>query len=278
MSTKWLRHFLKGNIRNIHTNIKNTSKNEMPTASILVIGDEILKGDVPDTNSSFLAKELHRLGLKLKKISVIADDVTEITEEVKIFSNQYDYVITTGGIGPTHDDVTYEGVALAFDVPLYLHPELKAICTKFYCTKDPKDAGMKLAFIPQSSKLNFQTVSGGRLSYPNVSIENVYMFPGIPELLKKTFLEVGPLLFRSPKRFYSKHFFCKLPEHEIVAELQKVVDEFPDVQFGSYPKMYHNIYKVKVTIESCCEETTLQAYSRLMELMPTSAVVNIDDI
>ncbi|CAH1122537.1 unnamed protein product [Ceutorhynchus assimilis] len=249
---------------------------KITSAGIVVIGDEILRGQVQDTNSAFLATELHKLGIELKKITVIPDNVNTICEEVKDFSKKYNYVLTTGGIGPTHDDVTYEGVALAFNETLHLHPDLKEICSHFYKTQDPNGVGMKLAHVPKSSKLNYKTKSGSKLNYPNVSIHNVYMFPGIPELLKKSMLEAGSVLFKSDKKFFSRHFYCNLPEHEIVTELQQVVNEFPDVQFGCYPKMFDSFYKAKVTLESCCEESTRKAYARLMELVPSNSVVNVD--
>ncbi|XP_050304262.1 FAD synthase-like [Anthonomus grandis grandis] len=272
--------------RYIHRTISKCPKNrrylsakddQITTAGILVIGDEILKGETEDTNSRFLAKQLHKLGLTLQKISVIPDNLRAISQEVCEFSGKYNYVLTTGGIGPTHDDLTYEGVALAFDEPLYLHPELMNICRKFYGMQDPNSVGMKLAHVPKSSRLHYKTINGNNLGYPNVSVKNVYMFPGVPELLKKTILEAGPLLFRSNSRFYTKHFYCNIPEHKIASELQQVVNEFPDVQFGCYPKMFHNLYKVKVTIESNNEEVTFKAYCRLLELLPHNCIVDIDD-
>ncbi|XP_019762991.2 FAD synthase [Dendroctonus ponderosae] len=275
MSSKWLRRiaaYARGNC-----NVSTEKGQKIPCAGIVVIGDEILKGEVFDTNSTFLAKELHRLGLKLKKISVVSDDVQEIGDEIRLFSKTFDYVLTTGGIGPTHDDVTYEGVALAFNEPLVLHPELKDICCEFYRTTDPLSAGMKLAYIPRSSRLHYKTVSGANLSYPNVSVKNVYMFPGIPELLKKTVSEVGPLLFRSNKRFFTRAFYCNVAEYRIITELQQVVDEFPSVQFGCYPKLHHSIYQVKITVESCCEDSTSKAYERLKELIPAHYIVDVED-
>lgn len=257
----------------------NTKKGSYSTAGIVVVGDEILNGTVADTNSPFLAKALHKLGLKLKKISVIPDNVHDISEEVRHFSNRFEYVLTTGGIGPTHDDVTYEGVARAFREPLVLHPELKEICSKFYKTNDPFGAGMKLALVPQASRLHYLTTSGSKLPYPNVAVHNVYMFPGIPELLQRTIRDAGPLLFKSDSRFFTKYLLCSLPEHQIINQLKQLVDEFPDCQFGCYPKLFNSLYKVKVTVVSSSEETTQKAYSKLIQLIPPSSVVNkLDDM
>ncbi|XP_030747805.1 FAD synthase-like isoform X2 [Sitophilus oryzae] len=142
------------NISGAHIKINNFWTNKystIKTAGVLVIGDEILKGEVPDTNSTLIAQELHNFGLKLKKITVVADDINDISEEVRYFSKKYDYVLTTGGIGPTHDDVTYEAVALAFDVPLVLHSDLEKICSKFFKTVDPMSPGMKQAYFTMCS-------------------------------------------------------------------------------------------------------------------------------
>ncbi|XP_066144323.1 FAD synthase-like isoform X1 [Euwallacea fornicatus] len=278
MDLKFFNRIVLGPIRNFsRSNSRFQRKPNITTAGIVVIGDEILKGEVLDSNSRFLAKELHKLGLQLRKISIIPDDVEMISNEVQSFSKKYDFVLTTGGIGPTHDDVTYEGVALAFDKPLYLHPELKDICSEFYKTEDLSDAGMKLAYIPKSSILNYKTIAGSDLAYPMVSIKNVYMFPGIPELLQKTILEVGPILFQCANRFYNRCVFCNLPEHKIVTQLQQVVDQFPDVRFGCYPKLFNSVYKVKLTIESSNEDSTLKAHARLMELIPKNCIVDMDD-
>ncbi|XP_066144334.1 FAD synthase-like isoform X2 [Euwallacea fornicatus] len=276
MDLKFFNRIVLGPIRNFsRSNSRFQRKPNITTAGI--VGDEILKGEVLDSNSRFLAKELHKLGLQLRKISIIPDDVEMISNEVQSFSKKYDFVLTTGGIGPTHDDVTYEGVALAFDKPLYLHPELKDICSEFYKTEDLSDAGMKLAYIPKSSILNYKTIAGSDLAYPMVSIKNVYMFPGIPELLQKTILEVGPILFQCANRFYNRCVFCNLPEHKIVTQLQQVVDQFPDVRFGCYPKLFNSVYKVKLTIESSNEDSTLKAHARLMELIPKNCIVDMDD-
>ncbi|XP_060529072.1 FAD synthase-like [Cylas formicarius] len=248
------------------------------TAGILVIGDEILKGQVMDTNSKFLAQELHKLGVKLKKISVVPDDIEDISAEVRLVSNKFDYILTTGGIGPTHDDLTYEAVAHAFGESIYLNSDLKEICMRFYKSIKSLNAGMKLAYIPKSSRLHYATVDGGRLLYPNVSVHNVYMFPGIPELLRKSFLSVGPVLFNSTRRFFSKVVYCTMEECEIVKELEILVQEFPEVEFGCYPKLYDSVYKVKVTIESCNEEATLKAYEKLLDLIPKNCIVNFDDL
>jgi molybdenum cofactor synthesis domain-containing protein len=148
--------------------LRNMSSVQAKTAGILVIGDELLKGEVVDTNGPHITKELHNLGVKVKKISIIGDEVDEISDEIKTFSKSYSYVITTGGIGPTHDDVTFEAVAKAFSVPLALNPQLRRLCEKFYKTTDVNHPGMKLAMVsalsPQFTPETMTTILGARNS------------------------------------------------------------------------------------------------------------------
>jgi molybdenum cofactor synthesis domain-containing protein len=128
-----------------------------PSAGIIIIGDEILKGQTQDTNTHFLAKNLQAQGIKLKRVVVIPDDIAIIASEIKSFSESYDYVLTSGGVGPTHDDVTYEGVAKAFDDKTFLHPEMEELIRKFF--KDVNPAVLKLGQVCQyelSSKIFFK--------------------------------------------------------------------------------------------------------------------------
>lgn len=113
-----------------------------PTAGIIIIGDEILKGQTLDTNTHFLAKNLKSIGIGLERVVVIPDDIDIIAKEVKTFSDKYTYVLTSGGVGPTHDDVTFEGVAKAFDDETFLHPEMEQLIKDYF--QDVNEATLKL--------------------------------------------------------------------------------------------------------------------------------------
>lgn len=132
--------FDKGLVR-IQSRLKMSMKK--PSAGIIIIGDEILKGQTQDTNTHFLATNLKRQGIQLKRVSVIPDEIDIIADEVKQFSTKYDFVLTSGGVGPTHDDVTFEGVAKAFDDQTFLHPEIAELITNYF--KEVNDAVLKLA-------------------------------------------------------------------------------------------------------------------------------------
>ncbi|XP_008198295.1 FAD synthase [Tribolium castaneum] len=253
---------------------RNMSSTQVKTAGILVIGDELLKGEVIDTNSPCITKEFHNIGVKVKKISVIGDEIDELSSEIRNFSKLYNYVITTGGIGPTHDDVTFEAVSRAFGIPLALNPQLRNLCQKFYNTTDDNHPGMKLAMVPESAKLTFSD----QTNYPNVSVENVYMFPGIPELFRRSFLTLSSKLFKSDDTvFHCKALYVNLTEDKIADELGKLAADFPDVQVGSYPKLFHKLYKVKITMESTNENSVKAATDQLLAKFPKEAVVDVDN-
>ncbi|XP_046399960.1 FAD synthase-like [Ischnura elegans] len=256
----------------------NTQANHQ-TAGLIVIGDEILKGQVVDENTNFIAKGLYGQGVKLVKVSVIGDNVDEISHEVKTFSNNFTFVITTGGIGPTHDDVTYEAVAHAFGEPLSPHPELVKICQDFFKTSDLDAPAMKLALIPKSAVLNYgyDKKKGIRTLYPIVSVGNVYIFPGVSRLMKNSFTLLSNDIFGKDRaRFYLKEIYLTARETEIASILNKVVGEYPLVSIGSYPNLFNSYYGVKLTMESRDEKNAEAAFQKLKSLLPSGLIVNYD--
>lgn len=250
-----------------------------PTAGIIVIGDEILKGQVKDTNSHFIISRLYNIGVRVLKVSVIGDDIEEICNEVRKFSDCYTYVITSGGIGPTHDDVTFEGVAKAFKESVFLHPELVKICSEFYNTTDLTSPAMKLASVPKSARLKygFDPVLQRRAKYPNISIKNVYIFPGVPPLLEKSFTMLCEDLFGGAgTKFHKSDLFVNQDEVSIAEILSMAVKEYPSVSFGSYPQHSNRYYKVQLTIETDNPELLSKAVNRLKVLLPPTCLVDFD--
>ena len=137
--------------RPINQTIRIMSTVKKPSAGIIIIGDEILKGQTQDTNTHFLAQNLKSNGIQLKRVVVIPDEIQTIADEVKTFSDKFDFVLTSGGVGPTHDDVTYEGVAKAFEDSTFLHPELEAFIRGYF--KDVNDATLKLGQVNSQKRL-----------------------------------------------------------------------------------------------------------------------------
>ncbi|KAM6037735.1 FAD synthase isoform 2-T2 [Theristicus caerulescens] len=246
------------------------------TAGIIVIGDEILKGHTQDTNSFFMCRRLRALGVKVARISVVPDEVDAIAGEVAAFAARFTYVLTSGGIGPTHDDVTFEAVARAFGERVAPHPELVALVHKFFGKTDAQCPEMKLARIPESSCLNYGTDgrTGGAFKYPLVSVRNVYIFPGIPALMERA-LDGLAHLFRSERtRFHSRAIYVAADELLIAPMLDQADAAFQGrVSLGSYPDWANNYYRVKLTLDSESEQDLEEAYRFLTEKLPPGVVV-----
>src|SRR5438034_1268018 len=149
------------------------------TAGIILIGNEILSGKIADVNAAYLCRELRQLGVDVRRISVVPDEVELIAREVVAQSRDFDVVFTSGGVGPTHDDVTIEGVARAMGVPVVRHPELVALLERYYRDK-VTDAALRMAEIPEGAEL----ITGNGLRFPNVAMRNVYVLPGVPEIFR----------------------------------------------------------------------------------------------
>lgn len=249
-----------------------------PTAGIIVIGDEILKAQVKDINSNHICSLLYNCGVKVKKISVLSDEVDVIAEGIINFSKKYTYVITSGGIGPTHDDVTFEALAKAFDDSLHYHPKLVEVVRTFSSSQDVSSPAYKLANIPASASLKFggSNETGRTLSYPCVNVKNVYVFPGSPIFLQKSFGNVYKELFAANKNFVMKELHLRAREELFADALTAVSKEFPNVTFGSYPTINHSYYSARVTIESSDEEDTDKAIARFKELAPLNSIINYD--
>lgn len=213
------------------------------TAGIIVIGNEILSGKTRDENSPYLVRELRALGVDVRKISVIPDETNLISEEVREFSKSYDHVFTTGGVGPTHDDLTMDSVAAAFARRIFRHPDLEASLRRFY-PADLVDGNLRMADIPEGARL----VGGKGMWFPVIAVENVYIFPGVPEILQKKFEHIKET-FREPP-FHLREVFLKADEGQIAGALHRVVADFPELLLGSYPYFDNRPYSIKLTLES----------------------------
>ncbi|XP_011303760.1 FAD synthase isoform X2 [Fopius arisanus] len=220
---------------------------------------------------------LWECGVKVEKISVISDDVDLIANEIMEFSGKYKYVITSGGIGPTHDDMTFEGLAKAFNDSLHCHPTIVGIVQDVYRTQDEKSPAFKMAHVPKKAVLRFgkHQETGECLKFPCVNVENVYVFPGSPVYLERLFQSLCKELFKGEK-FVKRELFLDSKEESFADVLTKVAKEFPNVAFGSYPITGESYYKARVTIESDSEDETLRAQERFRSSLPREIFVNYD--
>lgn len=200
------------------------------TAAILIIGNEILSGRTQDTNANFIALQLASLGIELTEIRVIPDDEKTIINVVQDLSKKHSYVFTTGGIGPTHDDITAECIAKAFNVALEQNSEAYDVLLKHYGAENLTAPRLKMAQIPAGATLISNPVSAA----PGFKIENVFVMAGVPKIMQamwehvKTFLEGGAPIF-------SITVSCGLPESVMAAQLGAIQARYPALSVGSYP-------------------------------------------
>ena len=199
-------------------------------AGIIVIGDEILSGRTQDTNSNFIAKNLINSGIELNEISVIHDDQSTIIENIIKFHKKYTYVFTTGGIGPTHDDITSKSIAIAFNQNYCTHPEAYKILKEFYPSGEFNEGRQKMAKMPEQAKLILNTLTAA----PGFIVKNIYVLPGIPEIMQKMFLRLLENLEKgNPKKITTVNI--NLYESSIATFLEKIQNENPKCSIGSYP-------------------------------------------
>jgi FAD synthetase len=239
------------------------------SAGIVIIGNEILSGKVTDTNSPFLSRELRKLGVTLRRITTIPDEVDLIATTVKEFADAYEIVFTSGGVGPTHDDVTMEGVARAFGRKVVRHPELDRRLRE-YLGQNANAARMRMADVPDGSEL----IVDQRLGFPTIKCENVYVLPGIPEILEQKFLALKERFTASP--YHLRVVFSRDGEGAIAEHLNATVAKFPDLLLGSYPKLGDPEYAVKLTLESKDQAYVEAALRHLLSLLPAEAVVRTE--
>lgn len=239
------------------------------TAGIILIGNEILSGKVVDANASYLCRELRALGVDVRRISVIPDEVDLIAAEVHEFSRGFDVVFTSGGVGPTHDDVTMDGVARAFGVPVVRDPRLVQMLER-YAKGRLNEARLRMADVPEGAEL----MAGETLMFPAVVVRNVHVLPGVPEIFRQKFEALKERFRESP--FHLCSIFVNVPEGTLADYLNELLRGHPDLLLGSYPELSNPEYKVKVTLESKDREYVARAVDQLLDQLPPGSVVRIE--
>lgn len=214
----------------------------MPSAAVVVIGNEILTGKFADENGPYLIARLRALGADLRRLVTIPDDLAVIAAEVRHCADRHDFVLTTGGVGPTHDDLTLEGIARAFEVPLEQRPELVALLERFELPST--EATLRMATVPQGAEL----IESAALAYPVVRVRNVYVFPGVPKLLKNKFEAISDRF--AGEAVATARVFTDEHEFAIADRLTAVAARHPEVDIGSYPRFGEGDYRVILTLES----------------------------
>jgi molybdenum cofactor synthesis domain-containing protein len=243
----------------------------MTTAGILIIGNEILSAKVQDENAPYLLRSLRERGIDVSRVHVIPDVVDEIAAEVRSFARSFDYVFTSGGVGPTHDDVTLEAVALGFGRPLECSPEMEAALRRALQGKEPNESQLKMCHVPVGSTL----IATSDLWFPVVQVENVYVFPGIPRLLRLKFEAIAHTFVGAP--VYLSRVYMSAMESEIAQALNALLVDFPELRLGSYPatQKSHD-YRTVVTLESRDASYVSRAVDSLLGRIPADCLLRVE--
>jgi len=231
------------------------------TAAGIIIGDEILSGKFSDENGPFLIKRLRELGVDLSRLSVVADEMDEISQEVRRCSEAFDLVFTTGGVGPTHDDITLESISRAFNEPLELVPELHRILLARWPDGPPEPA-LRMARLPRGAELIWE----GDTRFPLVKVRNVFIFPGVPYLFRRKFEAACSRWVGQAISTCRIHLHAA--EVDIADALSQAQDRWPDVSIGSYPKRNDGVWSVIVTLESRDEKALREAHEYVQDSVP----------
>jgi len=234
------------------------------TACVVIIGNEILSGRTQDENLAFLGKGLNEIGVRLREARIIPDDAGTIIATVNEVRGKFDYVFTTGGIGPTHDDITSASIAEAFGVPLILHPEAKRLLESHYPPGGLNEARLRMAHVPEGAALLPNPISRA----PGFCIENVYVLPGVPQIMQAIFNELSHRL-RGGARVYSRSVSCALSEGALAKDLGALQGRYLDLEIGSYPYFRRSDFGVTLVLRGTDKNRLAAAIEELKVLIRT---------
>jgi molybdenum cofactor synthesis domain-containing protein len=240
------------------------------TAAALVIGNELLSGKIRDANVTELARCMRALGIRLQRVVMLPDDVAILAKEVRALSESFDVVFTSGGVGPTHDDVTVEAVARAFQVAVVADPKLSELLRGVYGERIT-EAHLLMARVPQGATL----CGSADVEWPTPVMNNVWILPGIPDLFRLKLLTARAWL-RGPTPFVSRALFLRVEEPILKPLLDEVVARHPAVEIGSYPKWFDPTYRTQITFDSETSESAQAALEDLRGLVAETDVVRAE--
>ncbi|MDX2170980.1 MAG: competence/damage-inducible protein A [Deltaproteobacteria bacterium] len=239
------------------------------TAALVVIGNEILSGKVADTNSTFLAQQLRGWGVTLRRMVVIPDEVEVIAAAIRELAPTVDVLFTSGGVGPTHDDVTIEGVARGLGRGVVRHPAIEGLLRRHFGDR-VNQAHLKLAEVVEGTELD----TAGKVSFPTFRVENIYVLPGIPEIFREKVLALRERFAADP--FHLRVVYTRELESAIAAHLNDTLAQFPELLLGSYPKLNDPDYSVRITLESKDRDYVERALAVLLGLLRADSVVRTE--
>jgi len=241
------------------------------TAAALIIGNEILTGKVVEQNVFVMARELFALGVELRRIIVCPDEVPMIVRDLRDLASSHDLVITSGGVGPTHDDVTIKAVAAAFDVPV-VRAEVYESLLRAHHGERLTDMHLRMADVPQGCRL----VTTSDMKWPTVVMRNVYVFPGVPQIFRHKFPVMREEL-KGTGRFHSRALYVGLDEPALALLLDQVSVAFPEVSVGSYLYWGDDAdYRTKLTIDGRAQDAVERCFEALVAGIAPGMLVRVE--
>ena len=245
-----------------------TTARTTPTAALVVIGDEILSGKTADTNTPFAVAELRALGVAVRRITVVPDEVDAIVDELRRARERHDYVFTSGGVGPTHDDVTIQAVARALARPVVRSEEIVRAMHALW--QPVKETHLRMADVPEGAELLY----GRGLRFPVIRVENIYVLPGVPEIFREKLVSLRETLRSAP--FHLTRVFSSYGEGRLAPLMEQVVAAHRGVSVGSYPTLTAPDHRVLVTFESKEEAAVAAAVEAFVALVGAAGVVRVE--
>ena len=247
------------------------TKNIKVNAAILIIGNEILSGRTQDTNTGTLANWLNSIGVKVNEVRVVPDIEKKIIDTLNILRSENDYVFTTGGIGPTHDDITAESVAKAFGLKYEIHKEAFKILEAYYKPGEFNEGRQKMVWMPENAELILNPTSGA----PGFSVKNVFCLPGVPSILKSM---LGGLKNKivGGQPILSHTISLRTVESEIASSLTKVQNKNKEVEIGSYPFFHAGKLGVSIVLRSEDQSKIDLCNSQILEFIKEKKIEIVD--
>lgn len=242
-----------------------------PTACMILIGNEILSGRTQDKNLGYLANELNDMGIRMMEARVIPDIESVIIDTVNECRTKFTYIFTTGGIGPTHDDITCEAIAKAFGVPVIRHPEAERRLLAHYKPEDVNEARMKMADVPEGAQLIDNPVS----SAPGFYIDNVFVMAGVPRIMQAMVDFIKPLLHGGqPMR--SVTLEVERPEGDLAAFITQVQESYPQIEIGVYPLIKQGMLATNIVLRGQDETILHDATNAVRRLLGEHDIIVLD--
>ena len=243
---------------------------EIYTAALIIIGDEVLSGRTKDANTPYVAEKLNDSGVRLKEVRVIPDEAQTIIDTVNLLRHAHDYVFTTGGIGPTHDDITAENIAAAFGVELELNDIAYDELLAYY--KDPAEiteSRKKMALIPKGAALIPNPVSGA----PGIHLGNVYVMAGVPRIMQAMFDSILPSL-QGGDPIISRSVSADIAESHVADGLTEIQNKYDDVSIGSYPKYQNGRFGTSLVMRGTDETVLAKCVEDVANLVKSLGIDN----